>query len=321
MAQKGLLGLLAVCTIALAAGAAYGQNYPVKPVRVLTADPAGGVDFTARVVSQGLADLWKQSVVVENRGGGGGMIAGETLARANPDGYTLMVYSSSIWLLPFLGSQVRYDPMKDFAHLSLLTTAPNILVVYPALPVNSVKDLIALAKSKPGELNYAEGATGASNHLAAELFLAMTATKIVHIPYKGATPAYNDLVSGRVHLMFAFASSVSSLVKSGRLKALAVTSAKRTELAPGLPTVAETLPGYESGTEIAAFAPVKTDAKLVTRLNADIVKVLNQPEIKQKFFVAGADVVGSTPAELSASIKANMARWGKVIKDAGIRAN
>lgn len=300
-------------------GAAAGQPFPSKTVRVVTVETGGGADFASRLISIGLAEALGQQVIVENRGGAGGAIAIETVARAPANGYTLMVQGSTLWLLPFLRAKASWDAVNDFAPVSWLTRAPNILLVHPSLPARSVKELIALAKARPGELSYSSSGTGSSTHLAAALFVSMAGINIQHVPYKGAGPSLNGLVGGQVHLGFAFAGGSMPHVKAGRLRALAVCSAQPSALTPGLTPLAATLPGYELISTLGIFAPAGTPAAIVTRLNQAVVQVLNRPEVKERFFAAGAETVGSTPDELLALIKADMARLGPVIKNAGIR--
>jgi tripartite-type tricarboxylate transporter receptor subunit TctC len=293
-----------------------GQNYPSKPIRIVTAAPGSGNDFAARLMAPGLTGSLGQQVIVDNRG----IIAIETVAKAPPDGYTLLFYGTVLWLAPFLRDNVSYDPILDFSPVTWVTNSPNILVVHPSLPVKSVEALIALAKARPGELNYGSGSAGSTSHLAAELFKAMAGVNIVRIPYKGAAPALNDVIAGQVHLIFPSASSVMPYVKSGRLRALAVASAEPSALAPNLPTVAASgLPGYESASILGMFAPAGTPATIINRLNQEIERALNRTEVKQKLFNAGAEVVASSPERLAATVKSEMARLGKVIRDAGIR--
>lgn len=317
MAQRFIAAMSAVAV--LGAGVASGQNYPSKPIHIVTSEPGGGTDFVVRLIAQGLTDGLGQQAIVENRGGGSGVIAGEMLAKAPPDGYTLLSYGSTIWLAPFLRSSVPYDPVRDFSPVSLTDRSPNVLVVHPAVAADSVKELIALAKARPGELNYARAAAGGPPHLSAELFKAMTGVNIVPIPYKGGGPAVIGLVGGQVQLMFATAASAAPHVKSGRLKALAVTSAGPSALFPGLPAVAATVPGYEAAAINGVFAPAGTPAAVVNRLNRAIVQFLGRADVKEKFFRVGVETVGSSPAEFAATVKSEMVKWGKVIRDAGIR--
>src|SRR5258707_8383557 len=295
-----------------------GQNYPVKPVRVLTAEPGGGLDVAARIIAQGLTGSLGKQVIVENHGAGA--FAAEIVAKAPPDGYSLLLYGSNVWIAPFLRDDVPWDPVRDFSPITLAVRSPNLVVVHPSLPVKSVKELIALARARPGELNYASGSTGSSPHLAAELFKFMARVNIVRIPYRGNAFAYTDLIRGQVQVVFPTAGSVAPYLKSGRLRALAITTARRSELLPGLPTVAESgLPGYEAASIIRMFAPAATPAPIISRLNDELVRVLKKPEVKDRFFNMGVEAVGSSPEEFAATVKSEMARLGKMLRDAGIR--
>ncbi len=302
-----------------AASMTWGQDYPSRPIRMITASPGGAVDLIARLTSTRLAALWGQQVIVENRGGSG-VIAGDLLAKAPPDGYTLLCYGSGIWLVPFMRDTTPFDPLRDFAPITLASSSPNALTVHPSLPVKSVKDLIALAKAKPGQINNASIGIGTSSHLAAELFKYMAGINIVNVAYRGNAEALSAMISGEVHMIFGTVTSVLPYTKTGRLRVLAVTSAQPTPLAPGVPTVtASGLPGYEAASTLVFFAPAKTPAPLINRLNQEIVRILNQADVKDKMFSAGIQIVASTPDELAVAMKADMARLGKVIKDAKIR--
>ena len=299
---------------------ACGQNFPGKPIHMLTSEPGGGNDFAARLVAQGLTARIGEQVVVENRGAAGGVIAAQTVAQAQPDGYTLLFYGSNIWLMPFLRDHVPYDPLRDFAPVTWATRAPIILIIHPSVAANNVRELIALAKAKPGALNYGAGASGSASQIATELFNVMAGVKIEKISYKGNGPALNALIAGEVQLAFATPGSVTGHIKSGRLKALAVTTPQPSALLPGLPTVAASgLPGYEAVSIVGVFAPAKTPAAVIQRLNREFVGVLQQPDIKDKFINVGVEPVGSTPEEFGATVKTEMTRLGKVIRDAGIR--
>jgi tripartite-type tricarboxylate transporter receptor subunit TctC len=314
--QRFVVWMVSVGLIVLCAGAVSGQNYPNRPVHILTAEPGGSSDFVARQIAQGLTVTLGQQVVVENRG----VLAIEAAAKAQPDGHTLVVYTSPLWLSPFLRDNVRWDPVKDFSPIVLAANSPSILVVHPSLPVNSVKELIDLARARPGEINYASGSVGSTSHLAAELFNAMAGINIVHVPYKGAGPAVIGLIGGHVQVMFTAVVAGMLHVKSGKLRALAVTSAQPTALAPGLPTIAASgLPGYECGTLQGLFAPARTSPSIVNRLNQDVVRILISPEVKERFVASGVEAIGSSPEQLAATIKSEMAKWGKLIKDTGIR--
>ena len=319
-------GKCAVILLLLGAGAASsqaastgsGQEFPNKSLRIVTAEPGGGSDFAARLMAQGLTGLLGQPVIVENRTGSG-TVAPEIVLKAPADGYTLFVAGSAFWVGPLV-RKATYDPAKDFATITMLVNFPNILVVHPSSPVNSVKELIALARAKPGELNYTSAGVGSSSHLAAELLKNMAAVNFVHIATKGGGPAIIALVGGQVQLSFATPASVASLIKSGKLRAVAVTSAKPSGLAPGLPTVAETVPGYQIGGATGMFAPRATPAAIVGRLNREAVRLLSQSDVKEKFFNVGSEAVGNSPQEFAAMIKSEMTRLSKVIKEAGIRA-
>ena len=296
---------------------ASGQGYPNRPIRFVTAAVGGGIDLTARLLAAGLTERFNQQVVVDNRGGTN--VAPQTVAKATPDGYTLLVHNNTVWIAPLLDN-VPYDHEKELWPITLTSRSPNILVVHPSLQVGSVQELIALAKSNPGKINYASGPVGASNHLAAELFKAMAGVDLVRIGYRGGGPALNDVLAGQVQVMFATAGSVTSHVQSGKLKALAVTSAAPSPLVPGLPTLAASgVPGYSSEAIYGFWAPANTPASIMARLNQEAVRVLNQPEVKERFFRSGVETVGSTPHEFAAVIKTEASRLAKVLKAAGIR--
>lgn len=303
----------------LVAVAAETQIWPTKPLRMLTAELGGGSDLSARLIAQGLSGNLGQQVVVDNRVGG--VIIADVAAKSAPDGYTLFTYSSTLWLIPFMRKQTPYDPVKDFAPVTLVGSSPMVLVTHPSVAATSMKELIALAKAKPGELNFASGPAGAIPHLAGELFKAMAGIDIVHVGYKGVGLAVIDLMGGRVQLMFPNASAALPQIRNGRLRGLAVSSAKPSALAPGLPTVAEAgLPGYECVAMYAVFVPVKTPPALVTRLNREIVQVLTRQDIREKFLLGSTEVVASSPQGLADTMKSEMARMGKVIKAANISA-
>ena len=301
------------------AGVAIGQNFPSRPLRMLTGGAGGGNDVVARLIAQGLTASWGQQVIVDNRPSG--VIPGEIVSKAQPDGYTMVVSGASFWISP-LFQDAPYDPVRDFSPITLPVNTPNILAVNHALPVKSVKDLIALAKTKPGELNYGAPGTGSSPHLGGELFKALAGVNIVRINYKSAGAAITDLIAGQVQMTFGNALSVSPHVKSGRIKGLAVTSALPSPLFPDLPTVAATgLPGYELISPFGIFAPARTPKTIINTINAEIVRILSRPDSKEKLFNLGMEVVGSSPEQLEAMVKSETAKWRKVIKDAGIRAD
>ena len=303
--------------LVLDAGLASGQGYPNKPIRVIASGAGGGQDFVARLIAPGIAAALGQPVIVENRAGG--FVSSEIVAKALPDGYTLLITGTSFTVAPLL-QKTPYDPVKDFSPVTLLDRAPNVLVIHPSLPVDSVKDLIALAKARPGEINYAAGSTGSASHLAAELFKSMAGVNIVHIPYKGMGPAIIGLLGNQVHLSFATTASIAPHIKSGKLKAIAITSAQPSALTPGLPTIAASgLPGYEVDDFHGILAPAKTPAAIIRRLNQEILIVLKSADVKEKLFNSGLEVVGSSPDEFAAKMKADIARTTRIIRDAGIR--
>jgi tripartite-type tricarboxylate transporter receptor subunit TctC len=305
-------GIVALSVVSVSA-----QDYPSRPIRIVTAEAGGGGDFAARVIAQGLLASVGQPVIVDNRPGG--LIPAEIVSKASPDGYTLLFLSPLLWTGALM-QKAPYDPVKDFSPITLAVSSPTILVVPPALPVKSAKDLIALAKTEPGKLNYGTTGTGTSNHLAAELFKSMAGVDMVRINFKSAAAALNDLIGSRVQLMFATAGSVTPHVKSGRLRALAVTTAQPSPSFPELPTVAASgLPGYESGVVYGVFAPAKTSKIIIDRLNHEIVRVLNLPAVKEKFLSSGIDTVGNSPEAFARWMKADIDKMSKLIRDAGIK--
>ena len=298
-------------------GHAAAQTFPAKPVRIVTSAPGNSDDLAARLIAQGITSGLGQQAIVDNRG----VVAVEIAAKAPPDGYTLLLYGSPMWLAPFMRDNLPYDPVRDFTPVTWATNSPNLLVVHPSLPVKSVRELIALARARPGELNYGSGSAGSTPHLAAELFRSMTGVQIVRVAYKGSGPALTALLGGELQFMFPSTGSAGPLLRSGKIRPLAVTTLEPTALAPGLPTVAASgLPGYESASLLAVFAPAGTPAAIVQRLNQEMVKVLSSAEAKEHLASAGVEAVGSTPEQFAATLKTEMARWGKVIRDAGIRA-
>jgi tripartite-type tricarboxylate transporter receptor subunit TctC len=295
------------------------QAYPIKPIRIITSAPGGGNDLAGRLIAQGLTDRLGQQVVLDQRAAG--IIPGQIVSKAAPDGYTLLYYASSVYLVPLMISNPPYDPFRDFSWITLAVVSPNVLVVHPSLPVKSVRELIAYAKARPGELNYASASTGTSNHLAAELLKAMAGIHIVRVAYKGAGPALNAVVANEVPMMFPTAGAAIPLEKAGRIRAIAVTTAQPSALMPGLPTVASAgLAGFDSAAITGVFAPAKTPSAIIKRLNQEIVTAITQPDVKEKLFNTGVEVVGSTPEQFAAAVKSEMLRMGKVIRDAGIKA-
>ena len=302
----------------------FAQNYPVKPVRLIVPFAAGGnVDITARQIAPGLSELLGQNFIVDNRVGAGGVIGAEAVAKAAPDGYTLMMGSNStVSVAPSLYPKLAYHPVRDFAPVSLVATTPFVLVVHPSVPVKSVKELIALAKTKPGRLAMASGGTGSSNHLVGELFQSLTGAKFTHVPYKGAGPAGVDLMAGQVDLLFDQLSSSVGPLKSGRIRALAVTSAARTAVFPDIPTMKEAgVADFEVTNITGVLAPAGTSAEIIGRLNAAILKVLGSASVKERFAGLALEPAPSTPEQFSVYIKEDFARWTKVVKDASIKVD
>jgi len=314
------MSVLRIAAAVLAAAAwvapAQAQGYPSKPVRFVTSEPGGGNDIVARVLAEGLTASLGQRVIVDNRG----IVAAEIAKNASPDGYTLLVYGANIWLLPYLRERVAWDPLRDFAPITIAVQLPNVLVVHPTVPVKTIREFIDYARTRPGKLDYAAGTIGVSPHLAAELFKSMTALDLVRVPYKGGGPALNGLIAGETQVMFPNVGSVMTHMKSGRVRALGVSSAQPSALAPGLPTIASVVPGYEVVAVICLYAPAKTPRAIVEQLNREAARVLKAPDVKERLFNAGNEVVANSAAEFAAYMKADMQKMGKVIKDAGIRA-
>lgn len=309
-------GMLLRALLFLGVGAACAQTYPHKPIRVVAPQVGTSIDFMLRVIAPSVVEGLGQPLVIENRA----LVGVGIVASAPADGYTLICYTNPMWLMP-LFQETSWDPVRDFSPITLMASTPSMLVVNPALPVKSVKELIAFARARPKELNYASGSTGAATHIGAELFKAMAGVDIVRINYKGTAAAITDLMAGRVQVMFPSAGAASQYVKDGRLRALAVASPEPSALTPGLPTIAASggLPGYESRTLTAIFAPAKTPQAIIMRLNEQFVRVLNKPEIKEKLLNNAIEVVASTPQELSATVKSEVAMVGKVVRERGLR--
>jgi tripartite-type tricarboxylate transporter receptor subunit TctC len=306
---------------AFASGVAYAQAYPTRSIRlVVPYVPGGGVDFVGRLVAQKLADAWGSAVFVENKPGGGTNIGSEFVARSAPDGYTLLVAGVPNSANMALYQKLPYDTVKDFAPVILIDTAPNILAVHPSVPAKSVKELIALAKVKRGALTYASAGIGSSNHLSGELFRTMAGIDIVHIPYKGGGAAITDLLAGQVSMYFGTTPSTLPFVQSGKLRALGVTTAKRTVAAPDLPTIAEAgLPGYEQSAWHGLLAPAGTPDAVVAKLNAEVNRLVRSPDAVERFKVQGFEVIGGSPADFAAFIRQDVAKYAKLVKTAGIR--
>jgi len=313
---------IAIATLLLVYSCAVSaQTYPTKPVRfIVPYAPGGGADVMARIVAPRLGAALGQQIIIDNRGGAGGNIGSEAGAKAPPDGYTLLLGAAALTINVSLYSRLNFDPVKDLTPIALLAKSPNIVVVHPSLPVASVKDLIALARARPGQLNYASAGSGTTPHLAAELFKTMAKVQIVHVPYNGTSPAMVALMAGEVTLALAPALPVLPHVQSGRLRALAITSVTRMPSLPNLPTVSEAaLPGFESAQWYGVLVPAGTPAAIVSRLNAEIVKIMRLPDVNEQMTRQGSIVVGSTPEEFSAYIRAEIDKWAKVVKASGAK--
>jgi tripartite-type tricarboxylate transporter receptor subunit TctC len=312
-----------VAGLLMAAVVAHAQNYPAKPVRVITPFTAGSaIDTLARVLGQKLGDTWGQQVVIDNRIGANGIIGTEAATKAPPDGYTVYLGNiSTLAVNPHLYLKLPYDALRDFAPVTLAATIPVVLVVHPSLPVKSVKELIALAKANPGQLNYASGGTGSAQHLPMEMLRVDTGINIVHVPYKGLGPAFSDVLGGQVPMMFTGVSNVVPYMKTGRLRVLAIGSPKRSSTLPEVPTVAEAgVPGFDFDSWTGYLVPVGTPANLIAKLHADITRTLTAPDVRDKLVTLGFELVGGTPDAFATLIRNDIARFGKLIKAAGIRA-
>ena len=309
--------LISIVTVAVNA---YGQEYPAKPIRLVVPWPAGGLtDLVARIVGERLGYVLGKPMVIDNKAGASGFIGTEIVAKAPPDGYTLLLVTSSTHAAsPALFRKIPYDPINDFATISQVTLAPNILVVPPSLAANSVAELVTLAKAKPGQLDYASYGNGSTAHLAAELFLQTTGASMAHIPYKGSAAAVTDLIGGHVQVFFDTIPSSLPHVRSGKLKALAVTGPTRTPAAPDIPTVAETYPGFEVSVWQGFQAPAGTPRAIVDKLNANILKVMAMQDVRERLINLGAEPVSSTPEQFAQHIAREKQKWADVVKRAGI---
>jgi tripartite-type tricarboxylate transporter receptor subunit TctC len=317
-------GLLLAAVLAVSAAAVHAQTaYPAKPIRlVLPYPPGGGTDIIARPLTQRLSETLKQQVIVDNRGGAGGNIGMELVAKSPPDGHTMVLaLTAQLAVNPSLYQKLPYDPVRDFEPITLLATGPYILVVHPSLPVKSVKDLIALARARPNQVTYASSGSGSGGHLANELLNSMGKVKMLHVPYKGGGPALVSVISGQTEVLFATWAAGKPHIESGRIRALAVSTAKRLS-GVDLPTVAEAaLPGYDAGVWYALLAPAGTPREIVSKLNAEILRALAHPDLKAVLTRASIEPVGSTPEELTKFMKSEIAKWAKVVKDANVQVD
>jgi len=303
---------------------AYGQDsWPSRPVRfILPFPPGGGTDILGRLIAERLSAGLGQPVVIENRGGAGGNVGAEAAARSSPDGYTIVLVAPSLAISPTLYSKINYDPVKDFAPVSLVATVPNVMITQASLPVQNLQEFIAFAKAKPGALNFGSGGAGTSNHLAGELFNIVTGAKLVHIPYKGVNLAMQDVLAGNVHLVFIGIPAAAPHIKAGKLRALALVAPQRSSALPEVPTVAEAgLRDFEVTTWYGVLAPAGTPRNVVTRLNAELGKIMHSPELKEKLAATGTEPLTSTPEEFADYIKREIAKWGEVVRKAGVKAD
>jgi len=309
---------------ALAPLAATAQDaWPSKPVRlILPFPPGGGTDILGRLIAARLSENLGRPVVAENRGGAGGNVGAEAAAKSAPDGYTIVLVAPSLAISPSLYSRLNYDPIKDFAPISLVATVPNVMIVHPSLPAGTLAEFIRLAKSKPGAMNFGSGGSGTSNHLAGELFNIVAGVKLVHVPYKGVNLAMKDLLSGQVQFVVIGIPAAAPHIKAGRLRALALIAPKRAPALPDVPTVAEAgLPNFEVTTWYGILAPAGTPRPIVARLNAEIVRIMHAPEMAGRLAAMATDPVTSTPEEFAAYIKQEIAKWGEVVRRAGLKAD
>jgi len=298
------------------------SGYPARPIRIVVPQsPGGTTDYTARLIAPRLSERVSQSVVVDNRPGAGSLVGTDLVAKAAPDGYTLLVVASSLTIMPSMHRKLPFDPVRDFAPVTTLSSYPNVVVVHPSVPANSIKELIALAKARPGALNYASGGIGTGTQLGAELFKSMAGIDMVHVPYKGGGPAVTALVAGQVQLYFAPIPSTLPMLKTGKIKPLAVTSARRSAAAPDLPSIAESgLPGYDERTWNGLLAPASTPPAIVKKINDHVSMVLDMPAVRERFIGEGAEPGSASPEAFAKMIKSEIAKWAKVIRDAGIKA-
>jgi tripartite-type tricarboxylate transporter receptor subunit TctC len=295
-------------------------SYPTKPIRVLVGfSPGGGTDVAIRIIGKKLSEMWNQQIIVDNRPGAGGLVAFEIVAKANPDGYTLLATSPSFAIQPALAAKLPYDPIRDFAPITVASASPYLLVVYPALEAKSVKELVALAKANPGKLNYASGGIGSAQHLVTELFRLMAGVDIVHVPYKGAV-SVPDVIAGRVQLLMSGVPQALAHVQAGRLRALGVTTPQRAPVLPNVPTIAEAgVPGYQVTVWYGVLATGRTPQPVLEKLNAGFVQAIQAPEVRQQLSAMGLEPVGNPASEFAATIRTEIRQWSDVIKRAGIK--
>ena len=319
MRPKQALGMLVMCAIVCAT--AYAQNFPVRPVRLVVPVPPGGsLDVVARIVSPKWGELMGQNVIIDYRPGANTIVGSEHVARAAPDGYTLLINTLPFVVNPSLYPKIPFDAERDFAPVSMLGSSPFVLVVHPSIPAKSVQELVALAKAHPGKLNYSSAGNGSNLHVAAELFKNLTGTNIVHVPYGGGGPALIAILNGEAGVSFLSLVAVTGHVATGRMRALGLTGAQRSKALPQLPTIAEQgVPGYQFGAWFGVYAPAATPAAAIKALNDTIVRALKDANVAERFDKEGAEIVGSSPEALARHVKAELALWAKVVKSAGLR--
>ena len=314
-----LIGFLAAVSVATA----FAQSYPSKPIRVVVpATPGGAIDLAARTIGAKLTEAWGQPVVVENKGGAAGIVGSDSVAKAAPDGHTLALVASSHAINPSLYAKLPFDTVKDFAPVILTHVVPLVLVVNQALPAKSVNEFISYAKANPGKLSFASSGNGGAPHLSAELFKAMAGIDMLHVPYKGSTAAHPDLLSGQVPVMFDTVVAIAPHVKSGKVRALGVTTTRRSAVLPDVPPISQAgIPGYDTSTWGGVLAPGGTPADIVAKLNAEIARILKMPDVRERMMNAGSEPGGGTPGQFKAFIDAEMIKWAKVVKDSGAKAD
>jgi tripartite-type tricarboxylate transporter receptor subunit TctC len=299
---------------------AVAQNYPARPIRIIAlSSPGSGPDIVGRLIGQKLTEAWGQQVIVDTRPGASGIIGAEIASKAAPDGHTLVIVTSQAVIVSVMYEKLPYNLANDFAPISLMASTPFILAVNPSIPAASIKELVAYAKTRPGELRYGSGGSGSPPHLSAEIFKSMTGTSILHVPYKGITPALTDTVAGQVQMIISVIPAILPTVKAGRVRALGVTSAKRTPLVPDLPTISESVPGYEFIGWYGLAAPAKTPAAVLSKLNAEVVGALKTPEFRERFSTLGAEPLGSTQQELASFIREQTKKMAAAVKASGAR--
>ena len=325
--RAGRMVIAAAVALILARGGSLAQtatdSYPTKPIRfILPFPPGGGTDILGRIVAERLTSSLGQPVVLENRGGAGGNVGAEAAAKAAPDGYTIVLVAPSLAISPSLYTRLNYDPVKDLAPISLVGTVPNVLITHPSLPAQTLAEFIALAKTKPGGMNFGSGGSGTSNHLAGELFNNVAGVRLVHVPYKGVNLAMNDVLGGQIQLVVIGIPAAAPHIKAGRLRAFGVIAPQRSPALPEVPTVAEAgLSNFEVTTWYGVLAPAGTPRPIIGRLNAELVRVMHAPDLQARFAATGTEPRTSTPEEFADYIRQEIAKWGKVVRDANLKAD